>query len=460
MGYNVVLENLSVRFGDRVVLDGVDLKLPERGVVAMMGPGGVGKSTLLRTMSGMLFDVAYASVDGKLLFRDAPIDDEHHPSIVLQKLHLARASVLEHFAAHLPNRTDYTRDEQRTLISGQLDELGLSHLSEKFDEPVTALDSVDHRLVSIAGETFSDPPVLCVDEPTAALEDEDAEQILALLEKLGLERTIVFVTHNQRHARQIADYAALLAGGNIVEYTTSDQFFEAPQHEATQQYVRTGGCSIPSPNASAEELDPAFTPLSEASELEETTEPDPPISRQLDDVPYDESRRPTPRKRRSGSSYAGPRGFHWLEPDELGGCPRPGIVNDIKYDLDALERVGVTHLVTLTESKLDPEVFEDTTLKSLFFPVVDMEAPTMDAAFEMCDRVDALLADGNVIAYHCKAGLGRTGTMLAAQLVWWGASSEDAVEQARSVQPKWIQSDAQIRFLEQLEQAVEDKYGS
>ena len=194
-------------------------------------------------------------------------------------------------------------------------------------------------------------------------------------------------------------------------------------------------------------------------EPDQPDEPDPGISDVMQStVSVDLPRMPVTRQPRSGSSYSAPRGFHWLEPDQLAGCPKPGIVNDIQYDMEALERVGVTHLVTLTEGRLDPEAFENVDIESIFFPIVDMEAPTIESSFEMCSQVDALLEDEKVITYHCKAGIGRTGTMLAAQLVWWGAEADEAVEYARSIHPKWIQSEAQVGFLQQLEQAARDEF--
>ena len=193
-----------------------------------MGPGGVGKSTLLRAVSGLLFQVPYADIAGRLVYRGEPIDESHHAAIVQQKLHLASASVFEHLAAHLPRREEFTRDDQRELISQRLTELGLPKLIERFDDGVTTLESVEHRLLTISAETFAEPGVLCVDEPTAALDDGDAEQVLELIAKEGLRRAVLFVTHNQRHARAVADYVGLLAGGSIIEYGTSDQFFDAP----------------------------------------------------------------------------------------------------------------------------------------------------------------------------------------------------------------------------------------
>jgi atypical dual specificity phosphatase len=61
------------------------------------------------------------------------------------------------------------------------------------------------------------------------------------------------------------------------------------------------------------------------------------------------------------------------------------------------------------------------------------------------------MQDGDVVAFHCRAGLGRTGTMLAAQLVWAGHPPRAAIDTVRSINPRCIQSDAQIQFLRQFE---------
>ena len=59
--------------------------------------------------------------------------------------------------------------------------------------------------------------------------------------------------------------------------------------------------------------------------------------------------------------------------------------------------------------------------------------------------------DGRVLAFHCRAGLGRTGTLLAAVLIWRGQGAVEAIETARAVHPRWIQSQEQFAFLEALE---------
>jgi atypical dual specificity phosphatase len=62
-----------------------------------------------------------------------------------------------------------------------------------------------------------------------------------------------------------------------------------------------------------------------------------------------------------------------------------------------------------------------------------------------------MLAAGRAVGFHCKAGLGRTGTMLAAQLIWEGTDAATALSQVRTVEPGWVQSDRQALFLRQFE---------
>ena len=149
------------------------------------------------------------------------------------------------------------------------------------------------------------------------------------------------------------------------------------------------------------------------------------------------------------SGYHGPQGFQWLVKGRLGGAPQPGLLRQIAFDLDALRRVGTTILVTLTQ-EWDPPTEEIAArgMTSLHMKIPDMEAPSLDDAQEMCRRIDLMLSDGEVIVHHCRAGRGRTGTMLAAQLVWSGIDADQAIQITRSANPRWIESDTQERFLQ------------
>ena len=144
----------------------------------------------------------------------------------------------------------------------------------------------------------------------------------------------------------------------------------------------------------------------------------------------------------------------WLKRGKLAGTPVPGVYFDMEYDLKALQSVGITTLITLTETALDETKLAPFGIKSVWEPIADMGAPSIEQAIRICKQIDSLLNQGEVIAVHCRAGLGRTGTVLAAHLVWEGKGALSALEYVRRIEPRWVQSEAQVEFLEAFSDRV------
>jgi atypical dual specificity phosphatase len=83
-----------------------------------------------------------------------------------------------------------------------------------------------------------------------------------------------------------------------------------------------------------------------------------------------------------------------------------------------------------------------------------MAAPSLTQALDLCRKIERALRDEKVVAVHCRAGLGRTGTILAAYLIWEGHEALDALETVRRVEPRWVQSEPQVAFLEEFAAAL------
>ncbi len=151
------------------------------------------------------------------------------------------------------------------------------------------------------------------------------------------------------------------------------------------------------------------------------------------------------------SGYHGPKGFHWLIRGCLAGMSRPGLIQPIEADLQGLVRMGTDVLVTLTDEwEPDTKAIEKEGLISQYVPIPDMCPPTLDQTIEICATVADDIAAKRRVVYHCKAGRGRTGTLLAAQLIWHGATAEQAIGYTKHRNQLWIESDMQMQFIQEL----------
>nr|WP_253944222.1 tyrosine-protein phosphatase [Pseudogemmobacter hezensis] len=155
------------------------------------------------------------------------------------------------------------------------------------------------------------------------------------------------------------------------------------------------------------------------------------------------------------SDYFGPANFTWLLRGLLGGMPQPGYLRAFDDDADAISRMGVTTVVTLTDEwRMPEEHFLCHGLRNVYVPIPDMAPPEMDQAVAVCDEVAGIIENGGSVAFHCRAGRGRTGTMLAAMLIWYRLEFDTAIRLIKAANKNWIESDAQMSFLEQFSQML------
>ena len=134
-------------------------------------------------------------------------------------------------------------------------------------------------------------------------------------------------------------------------------------------------------------------------------------------------------------------------------------MNDIDIDLKALKRCGVTVLISLTEKDVDQAALARNGMRNVHLPVYDREPPTVSQLQMLMLKMKRLLLGGEVLAVHCLAGLGRTGTVLAAWLVFEGITAEAALQRVRAIESQYVQSELQENILFAYEAMLLEKMG-
>lgn len=217
------LENAVLMRGGRRLLDGLTLRLPGRGVTALMGPNGAGKSLSLRVLAGLV------ALDlGEV--RSVPLST----ALVFQRPVLLRRSVRANLD-HALRAARVSRRERPERIDALLEMAALGPLAA---QPARALSGGEAQRLSLVRALAARPRLLLLDEPTASLDPRSTaaiEQLAARAAQEGAE--VVLVTHDAGQAARLADQVVFLHRGRDAETTPAAEFFAHPRSEAARAYL-------------------------------------------------------------------------------------------------------------------------------------------------------------------------------------------------------------------------------
>jgi polar amino acid transport system ATP-binding protein len=237
------------RYGDLVVLDGLDLDVARGEKLAIIGGSGSGKSTILRilmTLEGI--DAGRVEIAGEPVFteersgREVPASEAH-----LRRIRRRVGMVFQHFnlfphmsalgnVIEAPRRVlGLSKDEAGERARKLLARVGLA---EKEDAYPSQLSGGQQQRVAIARALAMDPRLLLLDEVTSALDPELVQEVLLTIRRLAeAGTTMLIVTHEMRFARDVSDRVVFMDAGRIAEQGSPQLLFGRPDTPRLKEFL-------------------------------------------------------------------------------------------------------------------------------------------------------------------------------------------------------------------------------
>lgn len=218
------------------------MKVEQGELLAIIGPSGIGKTTILRMMNGLLSpDKGSVTVLGsRMTFENnEDLEVRRRMAMISQKPVSFRTSVWENIAYPLRIRGENVEgdEDMDAKIERALEGVGLQDMAQN---PGTSLSGGELQRMAFARATVYKPDILLLDEFTAHLDPYNINVLEDAVLSYRKERdaTVVMVTHNLFQAKRISSSSAFLLDGNVVEKNSTDRIFNEPTDERTGAFVR------------------------------------------------------------------------------------------------------------------------------------------------------------------------------------------------------------------------------
>lgn len=232
-------ESVYKAYGENLVLQNINLTVPEHSVTCLIGASGCGKSTLLRC-TNLLEEIQH----GSIWLKDVDLAAGHldadkvraRVGMVFQSYNLfPHMSVLQNITLAPINVRGMNRTEAEDRAQTLLRRFGLEEKSLEYPD---RLSGGQQQRIAIIRALAMDPEVLLLDEVTSALDPEMVGEVMDIIIELkNVGMTMMLATHQMGFARQIADNVIYLHDGAVLEQGPPDEFFTNPKNERTQQFL-------------------------------------------------------------------------------------------------------------------------------------------------------------------------------------------------------------------------------
>ena len=241
--------NIWKKFNNLEVLKGIDLEVNEGEVVAVIGPSGGGKSTLLRCLNKLeTIDKGSITIDGEELCRETSGGTEYVKNNDVRRIACKMGMVFQQFNL-FPHMTVLEnlieapvnvqkRDKAEVIKEAEV-LLAKVGLSDKRDVYPRKLSGGQQQRVAIARALAMKSAIMLFDEPTSSLDPELTGEVLRTMRELADEKmTMVVVTHEMGFAREVATKVVFMADGHVQEQGSPEEIFVNPKNERLKSFLK------------------------------------------------------------------------------------------------------------------------------------------------------------------------------------------------------------------------------
>lgn len=243
----IAVQNLNFYYEDFHALKNINLRIAKNKVTAFIGPSGCGKSTLLRSFNRMfeLYPNQKATgeinLDGEnLLTTKMDISlIRAKVGMVFQKPTPFPMSIYDNIAFGVSLFEKLSKEKMNERVEWALTKAALwNEVKDKLHKSGDSLSGGQQQRLCIARGIAIKPSVLLLDEPCSALDPISTMKIEELITELKQDYTVVIVTHNMQQATRCSDYTAFMYLGELVEFGQTQQIFDRPKIQRTEDYIR------------------------------------------------------------------------------------------------------------------------------------------------------------------------------------------------------------------------------
>ena len=241
-------QNIWKKFNKLEVLKGIDLEVNEGEVVAVIGPSGGGKSTLLRCLNKLeTIDKGSVIIDGEALCKETAGGTEYVNKDEVHRIACKMGKVFHQFNL-FPHMTvlenlieapvNVQKRDKATVIKEAEALLAKVGLSDKRDEYPRKLSGGQQQRVAIARALAMKPAIMLFDEPTSSLDPELTGEVLKTMRELAEEKmTMVVVTHEMGFAKEVATKVVFMADGRVQAQGTPAEIFDNPTNDRLKAFL-------------------------------------------------------------------------------------------------------------------------------------------------------------------------------------------------------------------------------